>query len=209
MISKIIGGIFLILCIVGCLGGGLSDGSAIIFIILGGLGILLLFKKPKSKEEKLAKKQKIEEQKEQEKRIIPLTHMAGLPIAQGILCQCVLENEMFTFSGEGNTFNLRYDKVTSLSIKTDVEIQQQYVSSIGGAVGGAVLFGPLGAMVGGRTVKKTNVDRTYYLIFTYLKDGNVDYISFEIPYNYVSKAQKIKTRFDNEYKQNISATVDL
>lgn len=42
-----------------------------------------------------------------------------------------------------------------MCIKTDKEIQQQYVSSVGGAVGGAVLFGPLGAITGGRAKKKT------------------------------------------------------
>ncbi|MEH2944892.1 hypothetical protein VSQ32_19130 [Lachnospiraceae bacterium KK002] len=52
-------------------------------------------------------------------------------------------------------FELEKSKITDMCIKTDKEIQQQYVSSVGGAVGGAVLFGPLGAITGGRAKKKT------------------------------------------------------
>ena len=210
MVSKIFGIILLLMCFFGYLGGGLKDGpSAAPFIFLGIIAIFLLLKKSKTKEQKAEIKQKREEQREYESTHITLIHMAGLPIAQGTTCKCGLEKEMFTFLGEGNTFNLKFDKITNISIKTDVEIQQQYVSSVGGAVGGAVLFGPLGAIVGGRAKKKRSVEKTHYLILTYLRDGNVDYISFEITTNLLSKVTMLKVKFDREYKQNISATVEL
>ena len=81
----------------------------------------------------------------------------------------------------GNTFNVALNKLTDVQIKTNAEIQKQYVSSVGGAVGGAVLFGPLGAMVGGRAKQKQIRTLEHYLIITYLKDGNVDYLSFLLP----------------------------
>lgn len=210
MIGKIIGIILLFMCFLGYLGGGFTDGpSSVPFIILGAIGIILLLKKSKSKEQKLEKRAKKEEQKEYANNHITLMHMAGLPISEGVSCECGLEKEQFNFNGGGNEFNLKFDKITSLDIKTDVEIQKQYVSSVGGAVGGAVLFGPLGAIIGGRAKKKTHKETTYYLIFTYLKNQEVSYISFEIPSMSIYKARALKKRFDDNYKQNISANIEL
>lgn len=210
MVSKIIGVILLLMCVFGALGGEVKDGpSAVPFIFFGIIALILLFRKSKTKEQKAEMKQTREEQKEFESSHITLKHMTGLPIAEGADCSCGLEKETFICSGEGTTFNLNYNKITSISIKTDVEIQQQYVSSIGGAVGGAVLFGPLGAMVGGRAKKKKNVEKTYFLILTYLKEGDVDYISFEIPNELLNKANKIKSMFEKEYKQDITTTIEL
>lgn len=210
MIRKGIGIVLLIMCFLGCVGGGLSDAaSAVPFIILGGIGICLILKKGKSKEQKQEIKQKREAQKEYNKTHISLTHVAGLPIAEGTNCSCGLEGEGFVFSSAGNDFNLKFDKITSVDIKTNVEIQKQYVSSVGGAVGGAVLFGPLGAIVGGRAKQKQHREVSYFLIITYLKDGEVSYISFEIPSMSVNKARELKKSFDAEYKQNVSAKIEL
>ena len=54
------------------------------------------------------------------------------------------------------------------------------VSSAGGALAGGMLFGPLGAIVAGRTKVKKNRAVTNYLIFTYLADEGISYISFEL-----------------------------
>lgn len=101
----------------------------------------------------------------------------------------------FVFTAGGNTFNLSDDKITDMCIKTDAEIQRQYVSSVGGAVGGAVLFGPIGAMIGGRAKEKRTTNLTHYLIITYLKDGQVAYVCFEV-YE-IAKIQK----WINDFRQ--------
>ena len=64
------------------------------------------------------------------------------------------EEQYFCFEGSGIRYELSKDKVTDIAVKTDVEIQQQYVSSAGGALAGGMLFGPLGAIVAGRTEAK-------------------------------------------------------
>ena len=64
-------------------------------------------------------------------------------------------------------------------MKTDVEIQKQYVSSVGGAVGGYMLFGGLGAMIGGRAKERETAKTEYYLIITYRKNDELAYISFK------------------------------
>lgn len=142
-------------------------------ILFAIIGLLLLFKSGKPKKEK---------NKIKSARLSTATvkHFTGLPIAEGINCIVRHGPNEFTFVSGGNTFNLPNSKITDICIKTESEIQKQYVSSIGGAVGGAVLFGPIGAMIGGRAKEKRTREFTNYLIFTYLKDNQLAYICFEI-----------------------------
>ncbi|KAE9633713.1 hypothetical protein GND95_08640 [Defluviitalea raffinosedens] len=108
-------------------------------------------------------------------------HTMGLPLPEKTFCQLYLCAEKIIIEANGFTFNLPKEKIQDVSIKTDKEIHKQYVSSIGGAVGGAFLFGPLGAMIGGRVKEKKSTKITDYLIFTYEKEGNPAFIAFEIP----------------------------
>ena len=88
----------------------------------------------------------------------------------------------------------------------EVEIQKSNVSSIGGAIGGAFLFGPLGSMIGGRSKEKTSNIVTSYLVFTYLDHDEIKYISFNCTNDF--KAMK----FVKEFKQNnqkINSDIDL
>lgn len=107
-------------------------------------------------------------------------HIAGLSLPENTFCDVYLCNEKVVIEGNGVTFNLPKEKIKDVCIKKETEIQQQYVSSIGGAVAGGVLFGPLGAIVGGRAKKKKDKKVTQFLIYTYEKDNTIDYISFEI-----------------------------
>ena len=107
------------------------------------------------------------------------------------------EEQYFCFEGSGIRYELSKDKVTDIAVKTDVEIQKQYVSSAGGALAGGMLFGPLGAIVAGRTKVKKNRAVTNYLIFTYLADEGISYISFEL----TGQAQQKKI---NDWKKEIA-----
>ena len=84
---------------------------------------------------------------------------------------------------EGGSCSVRlsYDKAIDLSVTTDKEIQKSYVGSVGGAIGGAALFGTLGAMVGGRAKEKTSTVTEFYLVVTYNKDNELAYLSFHVP----------------------------
>ncbi len=124
-------------------------------------------------------------------RPFPAKHLSGLPLAQDISCTITADEHSFKITGGGNSFELEKYKVTSIDIKTDREIQQQYVSSIGGAVAGAALFGPLGAIIGGRAKKKTVSEKVqHYLIFTYRTDGEIRYVGFEIYPNSLKWARR-------------------
>lgn len=152
------------------------------------IGLPLFFAKGKSKEEKA-------KVKSERMSTTQAKHFAGLSLAEGTNCMIRHNPDGFVFTAGGNTFNLSDDKITDMCIKTDAEIQRQYVSSVGGAVGGAVLFGPIGAMIGGRAKEKRTTNLTHYLIITYLKDGQVAYVCFEV-YE-IAKIQK----WINDFRQ--------
>lgn len=111
---------------------------------------------------------------------ISAKHMAGLPIPEGADCSIFLCEDKIIFERNEKSYTLPMTKITDITIKTDTEIQKSYVSSIGGAVAGGILFGPLGAIIGGRTKEKSSKKENQYLIFSYDKDNCIDYISFDV-----------------------------
>lgn len=161
-----------------------SIPPSVMFFIIGMILVLKKGKSPQEKEKAEIEKSEIRvaqaQSAERFKKTLLGTHMAGLPLAEGSAASIHFEPEKISVSAGGQSFDLRAEKVTGVELKTDVEISKAYVSSIGGAVGGAVLFGPLGAIVGGRAKQKKSTQRTYYVIITYLKDAEPAYLSFEI-----------------------------
>lgn len=148
----------------------------IIMAILFGTLTFILFK-PTEKE----KQKKIDKQEKRREKLKTCTmkHINGLPIAEDVKCNITLTDDKYIFSSSTMNFELDKSKITDICIKTDTEIQQQYVSSVGGAVVGGALFGPLGAMIGGRAKKKTIKHEVHnYLIITYQSD-EIKYIGFD------------------------------
>lgn len=152
-------------------------GPSIIFIIAG---LFLLIKKFKTKEEKDSKRKEKELLAERWKRTLNGKHFSGLPLGENIETSLLFNDNDFTVDASGNSFSLPYSRVISMEVASDVEIQKSYISSIGGAVGGAVLFGPLGAVIGGRARERQSKVVEYYLVITYDKDGSFEYLSFSI-----------------------------
>lgn len=167
-------------------------------------------------QKKQIKREKAEERKKNQKesrdvlkRTITAKHQAGLPLAQDATCAVVKEDDGFKISGGGNDYILKKVKITDICVKSDVEIQKQYVSSIGGAVGGAVVFGPLGAIVGGRAKKKKIKTKTYYLIFSYISDSEISYISFEISEHDQLRAAKWAEEFIKSNHSRERNTIEI
>lgn len=119
-------------------------------------------------------------------------HMAGLPMPESAPCYLYLCTDRVVIDRDNTSYDLPISKITDAVVKTETEIRSNYVSSIGGAVAGGMLFGPLGAIVGGRTKKKEDRTIHSYLIFSYDKSGDMDYISFDITHD-PQKAKKIVT----------------
>ncbi|HWQ74026.1 MAG TPA: hypothetical protein VN441_01810 [Syntrophomonas sp.] len=175
-----------------------NDMAAKIFMLI--ITVLLFAKYWDFKKEGPAKRKAAKEMKEQaafeKAALIPGTPeraqkleatahcrgklMAGLPAPEGAEFFLYLCDDKVIFERNETNYQLLFEKIADVDIKTDIEIQNSYISSIGGAVGGAVLFGPLGAMVGGRAKKKTDKKISEYLIFAYTKDDATDFISFDV-----------------------------
>lgn len=171
----------------------------LVLVALFEVFLIMLYKKTYSIEVVEARKQreadKKKEQFETESKIlgsksrqqllgadicIKAKHMAGLPMAEGAEIFVYRCKDKVVFERNQDTIELEINKVRDILIKTDVEIQKSYVSSAGGAVGGYVLFGPLGAMIGGRAKEKKSTTVEKYLIFAYEKENDLNYISMEV-----------------------------
>ena len=133
---------------------------------------------------------------------VSIPHVNGLPIAENTLCQIYYTDDNLFIDGSGQSFNLSNEKISAIEIKTDVEIQKQYVSSVAGGITGTLVFGPLGALIGGRVKEKKIKNTTRYLIITYTSDNEIKYLGFDI--TYTPKALEIIKLFNkNNLNKNI------
>lgn len=94
-------------------------------------------------------------------------HEAGLDLPPDVKCTVTYRPDRLTFSAMNQEFSLDHRKVRSVAKTTRKQLQRQYVSSAGGAIAGAALFGPVGAILGGSARQRTVRDYTRYLIFAY------------------------------------------
>lgn len=79
--------------------------------------------------------------------------------------------------------HLKYEQIIGINVVSEKEIIEKGKSTVGRAVVGGVLLGPLGAIVGGMSgigTNKTN-KTTYYMVINYKsQDEEVKVLSFEI-----------------------------
>ena len=156
---------------------------------------------PISREEKEKRNKKEEELNA--KKSISLPHFYGLPLSEGSMCNLFLCEDKIVIECKGTIFNLDKDKIIDVADKSETEIRKSYTSSIGGAIGGAVLFGPLGAIIGGRTKEKTEKEETQYLIFTYQDKEENKYISFLVNRDRVGIYEFIADFHNNKKQREI------
>ena len=114
-------------------------------------------------------------------RKVKAKHACGLPIAEGLTCTILSYSDRLDITSGTAHITLNKSKITDMCVKKETDIQKQYVSSAGGAVGGALLFGAAGALIGGMAHKKTIRSTSNYLIITYKKEtGSISYLAFRV-----------------------------
>lgn len=199
----------------GCIVGGFAIGETgmwitgiIIAIITVKVSGLLPSDKKKAEAKAIAKA----EEKERLEKLgflgtATLIHEAGLPIAENVQCKINYFKDKIVIEGSGATFNLPTDKIMDISIKTETEIETFYNSSIGRAVAGAFVLGPIGAMIGGRTRKKEVRKTEEYLIITYDKDDKVNFVVFNTKSDPFKASKLIKIFKQSSIKSH--KTIDL
>lgn len=118
--------------------------------------------------------------------VVPL--IDGLPIAHNTLTKINVLADTLLFEGENSKIELSFKQLLNIHHTNTVDIKKTVSSSIGGAVGGFVLAGPLGAMIGGRNKEITMRDLKLLLIFEYQSsEGEVKFISFDVTHTPKSK----------------------
>lgn len=184
-------------------------GIAIFFISL--IVILIIFGiVSKSKRNKAQKEQKLREIEMGIQVSGLFEHFYGLPLSDGVQLKCYWCNDRVAFVANGSTFNLPFENLIDVCVKSDVEIQKEYVTSTKKAIAGAVLFGAVGAVIGSKPKVKEVRTSTSYLIFTYKsKEGNqVKYVALKVlPYYVSNTAQFIEAFKQLPPKENVS--IDL
>ena len=139
-----------------------------------------------------------------------LKHFAGLPLAGNLKCNVYYFADGIRIEGANQTFNISKDKIMDISVTDSSTIQKSYASSVGGAVGGAVMFGPIGAMIGGRAKERTSVVSTYYLVITYKSGEEIKYVAFEITGPSIASANKLVNMFKQSWNSRTEdAAIDL
>lgn len=148
---------------------------SIIIVILGILGHI---SSAKGKKKEAAEMQS----KGIKNRLYSVKHVYGLPCPEDTRVTVEAYRDRITFSANNVNYDLPYNRITDVCMKTDFEIRTQTTSSAGGAVAGAMLFGPLGAAIGGRAKTSNTYKFTDYLIFTYKdKSGEIAYMGYTAP----------------------------
>lgn len=120
-------------------------------------------------------------------------HVNGLPFAENLFCEIFSYPDRIVFKSGTTEVKLLRNKITDMCIKTDTEFQKQAVSSVGGAIAGGMMFGPLGAIIGGRAKDKKVKTVTQYLIITYTgEQGELKYIGFDVKNNPLPASKLVK-----------------
>ena len=126
-------------------------------------------------------------------------HVSGLPLAENTSCLVRSFPNKLEIKAGDITIDLDKSKITDIQLVSDRDVQKKKVSSIGGAVAGGVVFGPLGAIIGGRAKTKKVTTINYYLIITYQdKNDNLVNIGFDLA-GYAGGVDKLIKEFKSAY----------
>lgn len=138
-----------------------------------------------------------------------LHHISGLPLIEDGLCEIFSFPDRLDFKYGTTEITLSKDKITDMLIKTDTEIQNQAVSSVGGAISGAMLFGAIGAIIGGRSKTKKIKTISNYLIIAYQEHtgDTPKFIVFDTKNNPPSAHKLIKEFHKNSNIHNTKITL--
>lgn len=106
---------------------------------------------------------------------------------------------VFKIGKEKPKVYLNYNQVISISLVTEKEVIEQSKSTVGRAVAGGVLLGPVGAIVGGMSGignKTKNKTRNFVVINYKSRNGDIKIIRFEVPLGTLSHYKLIENLND-------------
>lgn len=108
------------------------------------------------------------------------THVLGLPVMEGAICSVRSEYDKITIKTQGTVLTLNKNRITYIGKENNIQKYAQAVSSVGGAIAGSMLFGGIGAALGGRVKSRNFLSKRQYLVIAYIgEDDVVKYIVFD------------------------------
>ena len=146
------------------------------FVALFTFGVICLIEYLNHKSGRTAEnKRRKKEAKELAARTIRARHQAGLPLAIDEPCVIINEVDCYVIHGGGNTFELKKDKVTAISVGP------QFINQI--------TYSDLG---------RTSNDNRMGITFTYQMNNEIKYMSFWLFYNdNINKAKRWSVEIGN------------
>lgn len=108
------------------------------------------------------------------------TVVEGLPVPTGSKCSLYLKSNGILCESVGTEFSIPKERIISVVVDKSKNIQKQVVSSSGGALAGGLMFGAVGAAIGGRAKTKNVVSKKTFLSVVYKgKDGEIKSLLLE------------------------------
>ena len=136
-------------------------------------------------------------------------HVSGLPLAEDAPVNLEESDGAYHFWAKGFKIDLSENKVTSVMGRSERDLQQQFVSSVGGAAMGHHLAGAIGAAILGRAKKRTIKDITYYyLVIVYSQDSGATSTAIVLEAGSPSEAVLFENAFNYRAKKE-SRTIEL
>lgn len=172
-------------------------GFAIIMFIVSGIcfGMAIYTISKESKEKKLKEKHIQEKGLSHNSEFSrEINHISGLPLTENSKCILHFCDNQIVIESTGQIIKLQKSKILDMNIKNSKEVQ----NSISGAVGGAILLGPIGAFLGGSTTEF----HKFFIIIYKDKNNSEKCISFDIKDDL--KAYKEINKYIEDFKQNIT-----
>lgn len=135
-----------------------------------------------------------------------LQHLSGLPVTEGCMCTVGIGKDEFLFIRDEKHIYLPMEQVMDVAVKTEEEVRNYYVSDAGGAVAGGMLFGALGASIGGKPQKITEKWIQRFLLITYMEEDETKHICFACTAR-AAEAQEIVKAWRSLPKQTVDMTL--
>ncbi|QUH20225.1 hypothetical protein [Alkaliphilus sp. B6464] len=169
------------------------EGLLMLVMLCLGMGIIFLFIN-KSKNEQRVKNEKLEQGIYGDIRSI---HLHGLKYPSNVVFNVKLYNDYLLFTYENEQIKLDLRKIKSASIENVKEINESKGFSVGNATLGGILFGQLGAIIGGFSGSQNL--KFKILIINYIdSENNLKHISF-MPDYFLNVTNKSMTDYRNGF----------
>jgi len=158
----------------------------------------------KKREKELRQQEKL---KSQIINVDKIKHISGLPIPDGTDVSIRYEWDNLKIISNGTNYNVECDRILGATYKNEKElVNVSHNSSIAGAVGGAMLLGPIGAIIGGRKTSHESYKDNWILAISYLKEEETKYLVFETKTINLN-ASKLVSNIDKREKQTIEVNL--